>query len=74
MELFTLQKAPAVEESTVRKVEEKQKREEMESGVLLICLSHSAVYNELQLWLQIKTELFLFFWGDYLQSGAWMEV
>lgn len=39
-------------------------------------LSHSGVYNDLQLWLQIKKmEPFSFFyWADYLQSGGpgWM--
>lgn len=74
--LFTLQKAPAVGESTDwkwRKGGEKRERWREWGGAINLC--HSQFYNELQLWLQIKTELFSFFFlGDYLQSGAWMEV
>lgn len=60
-----------------QKVEErgKKRRDGESDGVLLISLRHSALYNELQLWLQIKTEGFFFYFSsDYLQSGAWVEV
>lgn len=50
----------------------KGKKEDKErvGELLLISPLHSPLYNELQLWLQIKTELFSLL-GDYLQSGAW---
>ena len=80
--LFTLQKAPAVAGGIDRKWRKEGKKEkkgrERVWGVLLISPLHSLFYNELQLWLQIKTELFFFFLsffsGDYLQSGARVEV
>lgn len=67
--LFTLQKAPAVGDSIDRKWRKRGKKEEKERvrGVLISPL-HSLFYNELQLWLQIKTELFFFFFS--LSAGV----
>lgn len=63
--LFTLQKAPAVAGGIDRKWRKEGKKEkkgrERVWGVLLISPLHSLFYNELQLWLQIKTELFFSF-------------
>lgn len=64
-------------ESGGKRGKKEEKGRERVRGVLLISPLHSLFYNELQLWLQIKTELFFFlsfFSGDYLQLGARVEV